>query len=152
MIGFGRKGHPMKLRAWMLAASTLAVTMSAMADTRIHDDFGGSIESYLFRFGRIRDAGDRVVLDGPCNSACTLVLGTVPKERICVTPQASLGFHAAWQPDVSGAPVISQMWTGVLWETYPPEIRDWITRHGGLTLQTIVLRGRELAALYPPCR
>jgi hypothetical protein len=142
----------MKLRAWVFAVLTLAAPMSVAADERIRDDLGGSIESYLFKFAKIRDAGDRVVLDGMCNSACTLVLGTIPKERICVTLRASLGFHAAWQPDVSGEPVISQMWTGVLWDNYPPEIRDWITRRGGLTLQTIVLRGRELTELYPLCR
>jgi hypothetical protein len=142
----------MKLCAWIFAVLALAAPMSVAADTRIQDDLGGSIESYLFKFAKIRDAGDRVVLDGMCNSACTLVLGTIPKERICVTPRASLGFHAAWQPGVTGEPVISQMWTGVLWDIYPPEIRDWITRRGGLTLQTIVLRGRELTQFYPLCR
>jgi hypothetical protein len=28
----------------------------------------------------------------------------------------------------------------------------WIRRHGGLTPRLIVLRGRELAAMYPRCR
>jgi len=141
----------MKLRAWAFAALVLAAPVSVAADERIRDDLGGSIESYLFKFAKIRDAGERVVLDGICNSACTLVLGTIPKERICVTPRASVGFHAAWQPDISGEPVISKMWTGVLWDSYPPQIQDWITRRGGLTLQTIVLRGRELTELYPLC-
>jgi len=34
---------------------------------------------------------------------------------------------------------------------YPPEIRAWINRHGGLMPQLMTMRGRELAALYPPC-
>jgi hypothetical protein len=34
---------------------------------------------------------------------------------------------------------------------YPPEIRTWISRHGGLTPQLMMMRGRELAAFYPPC-
>ena len=33
---------------------------------------------------------------GICNSACTLVLGIVPLNRICATPRASLGFHQAY--------------------------------------------------------
>jgi hypothetical protein len=34
---------------------------------------------------------------------------------------------------------------------YPPAIRSWIERHGGLTPRHHrTLRGRELAALYPP--
>jgi len=34
---------------------------------------------------------------------------------------------------------------------YPPEIRSWIARHGGLTPRIIAMRGRELAALYRTC-
>ena len=45
---------------------------------------------------KIRDRGERVIIDGICNSACTLVLGIVPLNKICVTPKASLGFHAAY--------------------------------------------------------
>ncbi|MEA2847479.1 MAG: hypothetical protein QOG78_2760, partial [Rhodospirillaceae bacterium] len=29
---------------------------------------------------------------------------------------------------------------------------NWIRRNGGLTSRTLLLRGRELARLYPPCR
>jgi hypothetical protein len=35
---------------------------------------------------------------------------------------------------------------------YPQSIRNWITRHGGLTPRIIGLRGRELASLYDACR
>ncbi len=42
---------------------------------------------------KARDRKERVIIDGICNSACTLVLGIVPLNRICVTPRASLGFH-----------------------------------------------------------
>ena len=31
-------------------------------------------------------------------SACTIVLGRVPRDKICVTSRARLGFHAAWKP------------------------------------------------------
>ena len=34
-----------------------------------------------------------------CASACTIVLGAVPRDRICLTPNASLGFHAAYDRD-----------------------------------------------------
>jgi hypothetical protein len=34
---------------------------------------------------------------------------------------------------------------------YPPEIRDWIERHGGLKAQIMALRGKELSALYDTC-
>jgi hypothetical protein len=33
-----------------------------------------------------------VIIDGFCASACTIVLGTVPHDKICVTCRAKLGF------------------------------------------------------------
>jgi hypothetical protein len=42
-----------------------------------------------------------VIIDGFCASACTIVLGTVPHDKICVTFRAKLGFHAAWDPGSS---------------------------------------------------
>jgi hypothetical protein len=35
---------------------------------------------------------------------------------------------------------------------YPPIIRNWIDRQGGLGKRTIILEGRELAAVYRYCR
>src|SRR2546430_12063950 len=40
-----------------------------------------------------------VVIAGTCVSACTMVLGLVPTDRICATSNAVLGFHAAWMFD-----------------------------------------------------
>ncbi len=34
---------------------------------------------------------------------------------------------------------------------YPPEVRAWIGRHGGLRPQMIFLRGQELAEYVPTC-
>ena len=55
---------------------------------------GGAVDAYLAAFARVRQSGERVVIDGPCLSACTLVLTTIPRSRICVTRRAVLGFHA----------------------------------------------------------
>jgi hypothetical protein len=30
-------------------------------------------------------------------------------------------------------------------------VQNWIRRRGGLTSRTLLLRGRELAAIYPVC-
>jgi hypothetical protein len=35
---------------------------------------------------------------------------------------------------------------------YPIAVRGWISRRGGLTARLLLLRGRELAAIYPSCR
>jgi len=142
----------MKSLAWMLAPlMALGWVVSASATVTIHSDPGGRIDQYLDRYNQIRLSGQRVVVDGTCNSACTLLLGSVPRERICFTEQASLGFHSAWQFDDSGRPVASPLWTRVLWRNYPRPIRTWIIRHGGLTPHMIFLRGDALTALYPRC-
>jgi hypothetical protein len=36
-------------------------------------------------------------------------------------------------------------------EIYPPDLRSWIARRGGLTAKMIYLQGRDLAAIVPPC-
>jgi hypothetical protein len=37
-------------------------------------------------------------------------------------------------------------------DAYPFAVRSWIRRRGGLTSRILLLRGRELAAIYPVCR
>ena len=134
-----------------LCVSTLCAIQPASAQFRIRDDRGGQIGPYLKQFAMLRDSGSRVVIDGTCLSACTLVLGTVPKDRICVTSRANLGFHAAWNPSSNGRPVYSSEGTRLLWDIYPGNIRSWIKRKGGLTAKMIFLRGKELAAMYETC-
>jgi hypothetical protein len=124
---------------------------AASGTIRIHDDPGGRIDKYLQEFAKLRDSGERIVVDGTCNSACTLLLGTIPRDRICVTERASLGFHSAWVFDDEGNQVQSRTWTGVLWRNYPRTIQHWISRNGGLTPRMIFLRGKELTAMYPLC-
>jgi hypothetical protein len=141
----------MKFAAVLGALVALAGVTCASATVRIHSDPGGRIDQYLSKYNQMRASGERVIVDGSCNSACTLLLGSLPRDRICVTEQASLGFHAAWEPDASGRPVQSPAWTRVLWRNYPGPIRHWISRHGGLTPHMIYLRGNELRALYPLC-
>ena len=68
----------------------------ARADLRITRDHGGYVEEYKAKYERIRDRHERVIIDGICNSACTLVFGIVPLNKICVTPRASVGFHQAY--------------------------------------------------------
>jgi hypothetical protein len=135
----------------VLAIATLGGVSSASAQFRIAEDRGGQIGPYLQQFAMVRDSGSRVVIDGTCLSACTLVLGTVPKDRICVTSRANLGFHAAWNMAPGGRAVYSAEGTRLLWELYPTPIRNWIRRKGGLTPRMIYLRGKELASMYASC-
>jgi hypothetical protein len=124
----------------------------ASALTRISDDVGGRIGQYVETFAAIRDSGEQVMIDGACLSACTIVLGLVPRDRICVTERALLGFHAAWMPGPAGRPVFSMIGTRTLWEVYPQHVRKWLARRGGLSKKMIFLQGRELAAMYSECQ
>ncbi|HXZ47161.1 MAG TPA: hypothetical protein VEH02_10585 [Pseudolabrys sp.] len=118
---------------------------------RISEDRGGQIGQYLQAFSVLRSSGESVVIDGNCLSACTLVLGLVPHERVCATQRARFGFHAAWMPDRDGRPVTSPLGTQALWNIYPTSVRRWITRHGGLSRKMIFLQGRELDGIVASC-
>src|SRR5262245_56185371 len=94
----------------------LFLATAAYAELRITRDTGGYVEHYRTRYERVRDSGERVIIDGVCNSACTMVLGIVPRHRICVTPRASLGFHQAYyNKDITfGIKVVSEEGTSEL--------------------------------------
>jgi hypothetical protein len=143
----------MKLLRGMVGAVFLALMAGgASAAVRISNDPGGQIGPYLDNFAMLRNSGQKVIIDGPCLSACTMVLGIVPRERICVTSRAKLGFHAAWNPAANGRVVLSHAGTKALWDIYPGHIRAWLSKRGGLKSKMIYLSGAELAAMYPPCR
>jgi hypothetical protein len=125
---------------------------SAHAEVRILSSPGGQVGPFIELFDRVRQTGERVVIDGPCLSACTLVLMTVPNERICVTRRAVLGFHAARSIDNRGRMYAEPEASRAVLEAYPVPVRNWISRRGGLTSRLLLLRGRELAAIYPACR
>ena len=141
------------VRITRLAAILCVVAMApARAEVRILASPGGQVGPFLDLFEQVRDSGERVVIDGPCLSACTLVLSTVPNERICVTRRAILGFHAARSIDRRGRLYAEPEASELVLETYPAPVRSWIRRRGGLTSRLLLLRGRELAAIYPSCR
>jgi len=131
---------------------SLGAFAPACAEVRIQSSPGGDVKQYLALFAVVRQSGERVVIDGPCLSACTLVLSTIPHNRICVTPRAVLGFHAARWVDRSGREYAAAEPTRAIAASYPASVRAWIRRHGGLSRRVILLRGRELTALYPACR
>jgi hypothetical protein len=137
---------------WLAAIFVAAMPMTAAAAVRIKDDHGGNIGIYWSRYTALRDSGERVIIDGTCSSACTLVLGIVPHERICVTQNALLGFHAPWRPGFLGLKVINEPATRTLLSFYPNPIRRWIARNGGLGTEMKYLSGRELFAMYRECR
>src|SRR5579862_3859338 len=126
-----QRGGIMRLWTALFAIFLMAmVTSSASATVRITSDPGGQIGPYLDNLTNLRSSGEHVIIDGPCLSACTMILGVIPRDHLCVTHRARLGFHAAWRPDDAGRAVVSRDGTQLLMAVYPQQVRNWIAHHG----------------------
>jgi hypothetical protein len=146
------RGGDMRLVTGVLASALLLAGVGAShAVVRIADDRGGRIGTYVDRYQGLRSSGETVVIDGLCASACTIVLGAIPRDKICVTSHAMLGFHAAWDFGANGRAITNPEATQMLYSMYPSPVRHWIASRGGLTPHMIFLRGKQLQALYKPC-
>ena len=118
----------MKLLTGLLAAVLLLVGMGAsQAVVRIADDRGGRIGTYVDKYQGLRTSGEAVIIDGLCASACTIVLGAIPHDKICVTSAATLGFHAAWDFGANGRAITNPEATQMLYSMYPSPVRHWIS-------------------------
>ncbi len=132
----------MPIRRLLALAIFCALGGVAVAETiDVFDNHGGSVVEYDQHWAALAAQGVSVRIVGPCQSACTVLLGHIPRERICVTPRAAFGFHQAHLPSA----------TAILWNAYAPDIRGWIDRHGGLTPQFIWLRAPEIFRHFRRC-
>jgi hypothetical protein len=142
-----------KITGLTVILAALAASPAA-ADYRITRDHGGLVEQYKEKYERIKAKGERVIIDGICNSACTLVFGIVPLNKICVTPRASIGVHEAYLDKrwTGGIRIASSSGTADLMSYYPPSLKQWIARNGGLTPQMKKLKnGVPLWEVIDPC-
>jgi hypothetical protein len=144
----------MRITSFALLLLVLPAATPAHAVLRITSDHGGYLSEYKAKYERIRDRHERVIIDGICNSACTLVFGIVPLSRVCVTPRASLGFHEAYYDKAFtfGIKVTSAEGTSDLMSYYPQPVKDWIRRNGGLTTEIKQIKnGVDLWKTADPC-
>jgi hypothetical protein len=117
----------MKFMTGLLAAVLLLAGVGAShAVVRIGEDRGGRIGTYVDKYQDLRSSGEMVIIDGLCASACTIVLGAIPHDKICVTSHASLGFHAAWDFGDDGRAVTNPEATQMLYSMYPSPVKRWI--------------------------
>ena len=106
----------------ILLIGSLVASIAAAETIDVSDSHGGSVAAYSQRWKALAARGVSARIVGKCQSACTVLLGYIPRSRICVTPAASFGFHLAHRTDA----------TGMLWNAYASDIRGWINAHGGL--------------------
>ena len=119
----------------------IAAGPAAAETIDVSDNHGGSVAEYNARWADLAARGVSVRIVGPCQSACTVLLGHIPRSRICVTAAASFGFHLA---HLSSA-------TAILWNGYQSDIRAWIDQHGGLQSNFIWLRAPETFRFFHKC-
>lgn len=84
------------MRVVLMAAAVAAFivsTASAQPVYTIDNDEGGRVDQYEHRYNGWSREGAKVVIDGICASACTLVLSTKYNLDICATEKAQLLFH-----------------------------------------------------------
>jgi hypothetical protein len=111
------------------------------------DQQGGEVEEFAARYAAIRAEGQKVVIDGPCISACTIV-ASLPRDQVCITPRAVLGVHLALDADGMPDPAYTA-WAVKTY--YPLALQDWIARHGGLADVPKWIGYRDLLAIFRPC-
>ena len=114
------------------AIAALVMARSAYADRvyYIHNDPGGLVLEYRSKYAQVSAGYDRVVIDGRCKSACTMVLGIVPLDRICITSRGYFMFHAAHMSN--GDRTFNGRGTQTMMGAYAPEVRDWVMAHHAL--------------------
>jgi hypothetical protein len=130
----------MKLALAALIAA-LFVTPAFAETIDVYDNHGGSVAAYNKEWAGNARRGVNVRIVGPCQSACTVLLGHIPRSRICVTPEASFGFHTAKRPDM----------TALLWRSYQGDIKGWINARGGLTPDFKWMRAPDTYKYFKKC-
>lgn len=90
------------MRAVLMAAAVAAFivsTVNAQPVYTIANDFGGKLDEYQHMYNGWSYEGAKVVIDGVCASACTVVLSTKYNLDICATERAEIMFHMPFKLD-----------------------------------------------------
>ena len=145
----------MRAAPWFMAA-LLCLQLAVMppappepAAIVIRNDGGGQISTFLSWYHRLAAAGVHVRIEGPCLSACTLVLA-MPKGLACVTDKAVLGFHEA-SVEGKANPDITALLVSLY---YPPAVQKWIKDNGPLTTDILPMDAKTVVELgiLPYCK
>jgi len=136
----------------MLALLVALVSFPALArPLHITFDLGGELTAYYSAMVKARMTGQKVIIDGICLSACTMVTGLVPRDQVCVTPRAVMGFHSAHD----GTGVFESEGTRLYWQIIGSDAKDLLRAKGwnGDTEHPdfIYLTYSEIKSLFREC-
>ena len=95
-------------------------------EIHIGKDYGGNVLEYIEKYSEWREGDMKVRVDGLCISACTLMLGLLPKKNVCADDTAHFGFHSARYATGEFA------WeaTRLIWNTYPEKVKKMLIDKG----------------------
>jgi hypothetical protein len=118
---------------------------------------GGVMDDFIKYWHQVKREGRQVRIQGRCASSCTLMIGIIPKERICVAPGAYMAFHQAsdsyFHPQYGVQRAYSESGTQLMWDHYKKikPIKDFLVATGGLKSDLTKLSGRHLQKIFRAC-
>ena len=114
------------MKRWFAAiALCIGLVLPANAAYRITNDYGGQLTHYVDMYTMLSAAEGKVEFDGICASGCTLALGFLKAENVCVMHGSKWGFHTASQGEE-----FSSDGTNFAWAMYPEWVRTLLADHG----------------------
>ena len=128
-------------------SGSYAFPTSGLGSLSIRGDRGGNVMTYALRMLKLKDSGKQVQFRGSCESACTLYLA-LPRNRVCVTPQASFNFHLPYGASASG----NRAAASYMLRQYPGWVRSWINSKGGLSSRMISMKYAHASKFLPTCK
>lgn len=137
----------------VVAASLfVSATVPATATLIIKQNPGGVVMRFYEAVESYRMRGEKIIVDGACYSACTLVLALARDSLVCATPRASFHFHRPYSGPPGTPGYDDDGGLSELWMTEMPEsVAEFIKSRGGLTHSWITLAGKEMQARVPMC-
>lgn len=115
----------------------------------IESSMGGNVTLFQIKALQLYASGTPVIIDGPCMSACTLIVD-VDRKNVCLTTKAILGYHQAATRDEDGNLIKA---FPMNYET--PGLNKYIESRGGLpspdAANLLLMDFNQAKQFYKPC-
>lgn len=108
---------------------------------------GGSVEDFAVKAGELMFFKTPVIVDGPCLSACTILVD-LDRANVCLTTNAVFGYHQSYWDDDQG----NYHYTRIPLET--PGLDAFLDAHGGPPANhaaILVIPFEYMKKFYRPC-